>query len=86
MDQWFVYIIKCRDKKLYIGIAKDLNKRVALHNEGKACKFTRHRYPVQLLYQELHDSKSAALKREIALKKLSRPQKFEVINQIPPAC
>ena len=80
-DIWNVYIVECRDKKLYIGIAKDVDKRVALHNRGLACRFTKYRYPVKLLYKEEHSTKSLARLRELELKGFSRLKKFEIIRK-----
>jgi len=80
-ENWYVYIIRCRDEKLYVGIAKDVEQRVALHNKGLACRFTQYRYPVLLLYRELHLSKSLARKREIEVKGFSRKKKFELIGK-----
>ena len=80
-EAWFLYIIECRDKKLYVGIAKDVEKRVALHNNGSACRFTRYRFPVHLLYKELHYAKSFARKREIELKGFNRKKKLEIISK-----
>ena len=77
---WYVYIIECRDKKLYTSIAKDVDKRVKLHNRGLGCRFTKYRYPVQLLFQEQHITKSSAHKREIELKGFSRIRKLEIIK------
>ena len=81
-DIWYVYIIECRDDKLYVGIAKDVEARVKLHNKGSACRFTKYRYPVQLLYKERYISKSLARKREIELKRFSRKKKFDVIQKV----
>ena len=82
-DIWNVYIIKCRDGKLYVGIAQDVEKRVKLHNKGLACRFTKYRNPVILLYQEAHDSKSSARLREIEIKGFSQKKKLEIIFKVP---
>lgn len=71
----FVYMLRCADNTLYTGWTTDLQKRLALHNAGKASKCTRSRLPVELVYFEKCADKSAALKREIAIKKLDRKQK-----------
>jgi len=83
--KWFVYIIECRDKKLYTGIALDVKKRVAEHNKGSACRFTKYRWPVKLLLQEEHGSKSSARKRELEIKKFKRIEKLELIKKDPSA-
>ena len=79
-NSWQVYIVQCRDGKLYTGISNDVQRRVAAHNEGKGCRFTKYRYPVVLLYQEYCGSKSAAWRREIEVKDLTRKQKLELIE------
>ena len=80
-EQWFIYIIKCSDEKLYVGITADVEKRVKLHNKGLACRFTKYRHPVELLYQEAYPTKSSARTREIKLKGFSRSKKLEVISK-----
>lgn len=77
---YYVYILKCRDGTLYTGITTDVQKRLATHNSGKGAKYTRSRLPVTLLYQEPQPDKSAALKRENAIKALTRPQKLALID------
>ena len=72
---WIVYVLRCRDGSLYTGITNDLPKRLATHAAGKAAKYTRSRLPVRLAHAEPQRSKSAALKREAAIKKLSRRRK-----------
>ena len=49
---WYLYIIECRTKDLYVGISKDVEERVKLHNRGKAVRYTKYRWPVKLLYKE----------------------------------
>lgn len=76
-----VYILKCADGTLYTGITNDLKKRLAAHNSGKTgAKYTRSRRPVKLVYSENKRTKSAALKREIAIKKLDRKHKISLIT------
>ena len=74
-ERWFVYILRCGDGSLYTGIAKDVNRRVGQHNAGTASRYTRSRLPVSLEYQEEHPSQSTALKREAAIKAMSRQEK-----------
>lgn len=78
----FVYMLRCADDTLYTGWTTDLQKRLAMHNEGKASKCTRARRPVQLVYFEECADKSAALKREMAIKKLDRKQKEILVASI----
>ncbi|MDA3945511.1 MAG: GIY-YIG nuclease family protein [Helicobacteraceae bacterium] len=76
-----LYILKCADKTLYTGIAKEMDKRVDEHNNSpKGAKYTKARRPVTLIYEEKHRSKSAALKRELEIKKLTRSQKEKLVS------
>ena len=77
---WFVYILRCVDGTLYTGITKDLARRCQQHNAGTASRYTRSRRPVKLVYQEPQRSQSLALKREVAIKKLTRRQKLAMIR------
>lgn len=77
MDQnWFLYIIECRTSELYVGIAKNVKKRVALHDQGRACRYTKFRRPVTLVHQELCGSYHEARTREREVKKFSRSKKL----------
>ena len=76
----FVYILECRDGSLYTGWTSDLDRRVLVHNSGKGSKYTRARLPVKLVYFEHVEGKSEALKREFALKKLTRAKKLGLIK------
>ena len=80
---WLVYILHCRDGSLYTGITNDLPKRLKAHNAGKASRYTRSRLPVALVYSEPQKSKSSALKREAAIKKLSRLRKDQLLSRPP---
>jgi len=77
---WTVYILECRDGSLYTGITNDIEKRLQAHNDGTAARFTRGRGPVSLRYTEPHPDRSAASKREVAIKKLSRTEKLLLIR------
>lgn len=77
-----VYILECSDGSLYTGIAKDVRKRLEEHNSSeKGAKYTKARRPVKLLYTEEAQDRSAATKREYAIKKLSRLQKLELLKK-----
>lgn len=80
MKKYFTYILKCNDGSLYTGYTVNLEKRLASHNSGKGAKYTRARRPVELIYYEEFDTKSEALKREAAIKKLSPSQKKSLIG------
>ena len=68
----FVYMVRCADGSLYTGVAIDVEKRVARHNLGKGSKYCRSRLPVHLVYTEELGSFSLALKREYAIKRMTR--------------
>lgn len=76
---FYVYILKCNDNTLYTGYTDDLVRRTQMHNAGRGAKYTRSRLPVELVYQEELTDKSAALKREAAIKRLTRAQKLALI-------
>lgn len=78
-EAWFVYIVRCSDDSLYTGIINDVPRRLKQHNAGTASRYTRSRLPVALAYQETQASRSIALKRELAIKSLSRRAKETVI-------
>lgn len=81
MTQWWVYILRCSDGTLYTGCTPDLTQRLAAHCAGRGAKYTRGRTPLTLVYQELCESHSAALRREAAVKRLSRAQKLALIAE-----
>lgn len=74
-DGWFVYMVRCADGSLYTGIAVDVDQRCAKHNAGTASKYTRSRRPVKVVYREPQPDRSAASRREAAIKALTRPEK-----------
>lgn len=76
----YTYIVKCSDDTLYTGWTNDLEKRVKAHNSGKGAKYTKTRRPVELVYFEVHDTKQQAMKREYAIKQLSREKKLALIR------
>lgn len=76
---WSCYILRCADDTLYCGITNDLAKRLAAHNAGTAAKYTRTRMPVELVFVEGCADRSAALKRELQIKGLKRPDKLALI-------
>ncbi len=77
----YTYILECADGTLYTGWTNDLEKRLKAHNEGHGAKYTRGRLPVHLVYFESFATKQEALKREAAIKKLSRPRKEALIDK-----
>jgi len=76
----YVYIVKCSDNTLYTGWTTCLIKRLKMHNNGKASKYTRVRLPVEIIFWEQHETKENALKREREIKSFSRAEKLELCN------
>jgi predicted GIY-YIG superfamily endonuclease len=79
-QSWTVYVLRCADGSLYTGITNDLSRRCSQHNTGAAARYTRSRLPVALVYQESQTSRSLALKREAAIKALTRLEKESLIQ------
>ena len=77
---WYLYILRCRDGSLYTGITTDVDKRFVAHASGKGAKYTRGRGPLILVYREECGDHSAALKRELEVKKLTRQEKELLIQ------
>lgn len=77
------YILKCSDNTLYTGWTNDMDKRLDAHNRGTGARYTRGRTPVELVYMETFETKQEAMKRETAIKKLSRKDKLELIKTGP---
>lgn len=76
----FTYLVKCRDGTLYCGWTNCLEKRLEVHNSGKGAKYTKSRRPVELVYWEEFDTKEEAMRREAAVKRLTRKEKEELIK------
>ncbi|CAD2074679.1 GIY-YIG nuclease family protein [Jeotgalicoccus meleagridis] len=79
-DTFYVYILECVDHSLYTGYTTDIDARINKHNAGLGAKYTRGRRPVTLRYVEMYDTKSDALKREYAIKQLSKQAKMKLIG------
>lgn len=77
---WVCYLLRCADDTFYCGISNDMDKRLAAHNAGEGAKYTRGRIPVSVVYRESCADKSAALKREIQIKRLSRGAKQALLQ------
>lgn len=81
MDKtWYVYLLRYKDDTLYCGITDDVQRRLEMHSSGKGAKYTRGRTPLELIYTESCSSHSEALKREYAIKRLTRNEKLELIT------
>ena len=79
MSRWFVYIARCADGTLYTGITTDPARRIAEHNAGSGAKYTAARRPVALVYAEEAADRSAASRRERAIKALPRTEKAALV-------
>ena len=78
---WCVYMLRCADGTVYTGYNDDSTRRLAVHNAGRSAKYTRGRLPAVLVYSEEYATKAEALRREAAIKKLSRAQKLMLAQQ-----
>lgn len=76
---YYVYMLRCHDQSLYTGITNNIKRRLSLHNKGKASRYTRARLPVELVYLEACEDKSAALKREYKVKSLKKQEKEQLV-------
>lgn len=79
-ESWFLYILRCNDGSLYTGIAKELERRFKMHNDGKASRYTRIRRPVKLVYHEVCSSRAQALVRECEIKEFSKKKKESLVE------
>ncbi|WP_035383869.1 GIY-YIG nuclease family protein [Ferriphaselus sp. R-1] len=82
MSGWFCYLLECADGTLYCGISNDLDRRLAAHSSSEGAKYTRSRLPVRLVYAESCEDRSAALRREAAIKKLPRAAKLALAASV----
>ena len=82
---WAVYLVRCADGSLYTGVATDVARRIAEHNAGTGARYTRARGPVVLVHQEPAGDRSAAQRREAAIKRLPRPLKERLARGAPPS-
>jgi putative endonuclease len=80
--RWCVYLLRCGDGTLYAGITNDLQKRIAAHASGRGARYTRGRGPLTLVHHERVRTRSAALKREHALKSMRRTQKLAFLDTV----
>jgi len=75
----YTYILRCKDNSLYTGWTNNLEKRIEAHNAGKGAKYTKARLPVELVYYEQFETKEEAMKREFAIKQLTKREKEMLI-------
>jgi putative endonuclease len=76
----YVYIVRCADGTLYTGWTTDVARRITQHNAGRGARYTRMRRPVVLVYREEMPDRSAAMRREWAIKKLDRERKERLVE------
>ena len=82
-EPWFLYIVRCANDAFYTGITKDIAHRIDMHNSGKGAKYTKMYGPCELVYFEKLKSIQDAMKREVAVKRLSRLKKEEMVDGFP---
>lgn len=80
MTGHFVYVVRCSDDSLYTGYTTDVERRVRQHDDGSGAKYTRGRTPVELVYVEEHETRSAALSREHEIKAMSSDGKRALVR------
>ena len=78
---WMLYILRCGDGTLYTGITTDVEARLEAHRSGKGAKYTRGRGPLELVYREQCEDHSHALKRELAVKSMTKEEKKKLIGE-----
>ena len=81
MGTHFIYVALCKDFTLYTGYTTNVEKRIMAHNNGTGAKYTKTRRPVVLVYQEMYDTKSEALRREYEIKTFTRQRKLKLIEE-----
>ncbi len=77
---YYVYVILCVDGSFYTGYTKNIDARIKLHESGKGARYTRMHKPQKIAYLELFESRTQAMKREKAIKKLTHQQKLTLVN------
>ena len=76
----YTYILECKDGTYYTGWTNNLEKRLKDHNEGRGAKYTKARLPVSLIYYEEFQTKEEAMRREYAIKHMTRSDKEKLIK------
>ncbi len=79
---WYIYVLLCEDGSFYTGSTNNLEKRFALHQNGKGAKYTRSHKPLKIVHSEIFDTKIAALKREREIKSWSREKKISTLKLV----
>jgi len=76
----YTYILECKDNTYYTGWTNNLEKRLKDHNEGRGAKYTKARLPVSLIYYEEFQTKEEAMRREYAIKHMTRKDKEKIMK------
>ncbi len=76
----YVYVLECRNGTYYTGYTNNLANRIKLHNKGIGAKYLRGKSPVKIVYVKEYKYYKRAIKKEIALKKLTHKQKQELVR------
>jgi putative endonuclease len=82
-QEWYFYIVRCRDNSLYSGITNNIEHRIKEHNKGLGAKYTLSRRPVKLEYYEKHENVSNARKRESEVKSWKKNKKEKLVVGFP---
>ena len=77
---WIVYMLECADTRLYTGITKNLDRRLAEHAAGKGARYTKGRGPFRLIYSETCAGRSEASRRETTIKSMNREKKLQLFS------
>ena len=78
-EGWFVYLLACRGPSLYVGITRDVARRLAAHRAGHGGAYTRSHHPLRLVYQAACADHGGALRREAEIRRWSRQKKLAFI-------
>ncbi len=78
---YIVYMLRCADNSYYTGYTKHIIKRLRLHRQGKGSKFVKTRLPFRLVRMELYATQGEAMRREIMIKKMKKPEKIALVNR-----
>jgi putative endonuclease len=84
VGKWYLYIARCKDSSLYIGITQNLKKRIERHNQGLGSAWIKQHGLAIVVYTEEYDSYLLARRREIQIKKWSRIKKENLIKNLKP--
>lgn len=79
--KWEVYIVEAGNGALYTGIAVDAEKRFLKHSSGRGARFFRISGPARIVWKQKVPDRSTALKRELEIKRMKRPEKLELIKK-----